>query len=276
MGAGTSAAFCYKRRRSSRTWSGVSAARARSREREAFIFADVPSATVRANVPERSSLWPVRMLGDPHWILTARRRWDWSKGGPWRAALAMYGDYLRADYLYRLVRACRPATAVETGVHFGKTSTAILAALHRNGSGRLISIDLPRTEAARNADGRLAHAHVKSADETGHLVPNDLRTGWDLRLGDARQLLPGALADGIGFFFHDSDHSHDHQLFEYETAWRALRPGGILASDDTDWSTAWREFLDRHRGEYSALPDGPVGIRAVRRTPAAAPGGSVT
>lgn len=180
--------------------------------------------------------------------------------------LAIYGDCLRADYLYRLVRQCRPAVAVETGVHFGKTSTAILAALHHNGSGRLISIDLPRTEATVNADGRLAFAHVKTVDETGHLVPQDLRDRWDLRLGDARQLLPVALQGGVGFFFHDSDHSHAHQEFEYEAAWGALRVGGVLASDDTDWSTAWKEFLERHRDAVHLLPNGPQAIRAVRRT----------
>ncbi|MGP8078059.1 MAG: class I SAM-dependent methyltransferase [Thermoplasmata archaeon] len=221
---------------------------------------------MRTHIPERSSVWPVRIVGDIHWILSTRRRWDWAWGDPWHAALAMYGDYLRADYLYRLVRQCRPEIAVETGVHFGKTSTAILAALHRNRHGRLISIDLPRTAATVNADGRLAHAHVRSLDETGHLVPHDLRDRWDLRLGDARVLLPPALEGGLGFFFHDSDHSHAHQEFEFETAWRALSVGGVLASDDTDWSTAWPEFLARHRGELEPLPNGPAGIRAVRRT----------
>jgi predicted O-methyltransferase YrrM len=220
---------------------------------------------VRASIPERSSIWPVRLVGDPHWAMTTTRRKDWSWGDPLHAALAMYGDFLRLDYLYRVVRLCRPQVAIETGVHFGKTSTAILAALHRNGTGRLISIDLPRTSATVNADGHLAHAHVRSLEETGHLVPRELRDRWNLRLGDARQLLPEALSGGIGFFFHDSDHSHDHQQFEYESAWAALGAGGVLASDDTDWTTAWKEFLDRHVGGWQALPNGPLGVRAVRK-----------
>ncbi|MGB6500245.1 MAG: class I SAM-dependent methyltransferase [Thermoplasmata archaeon] len=220
---------------------------------------------MRAGLPERSSVWPVRLVGDPHWIGTTRRRKDWSWGHPERVLLAMYGDYLRMEYLYRLVRMCHPRVAVETGVHFGKTSTAILSALERNGSGQLISIDLPRTAASLNADGRLAHAHVRSADETGHLIPTALRDRWTLRLGDARVLLPAALAGGVGFFFHDSDHSHDHQQFEYESAWTALESGGVLASDDTDWTTAWKEFLDRHQGHWQALPNGPLGVRAVRK-----------
>lgn len=219
---------------------------------------------MRLSIPERSSLWPVRLVGDPNWLLSIRRRRDW--GNPVHSAGAMYGDYRRVDYVYRLVRSCRPDLAIETGVHFGKTSTAILAALHRNGTGRLVSIDLPRTAASVNADGHVAFAHVRSIAETGHLVPRELRDLWDLRLGDARTLLPDAVSGGIGFFFHDSDHSHDHQQFEYETAWPALRVGGILASDDTDWTTAWSEFLERHRGSYQSLPNGPLGIRAVRRT----------
>src|SRR5262249_16918185 len=45
--------------------------------------------------------------------------------------------------LFFLVRALRPATVVETGTANGTSTTYLLAALARNGAGRLVSIDLP-------------------------------------------------------------------------------------------------------------------------------------
>ena len=50
----------------------------------------------------------------------------------------------------------------------------------------------------------------------------------------------------IDIFLHDSDHRYGPQLSEYTTAWRALRPGGILMSDDIDWSYAFIDFANDH------------------------------
>ena len=217
-------------------------------------------------IPEASSTWPVRVIGDPHWIRASLKRWDNVTWRDPRSAVDTYRRNLRwTDYFYRLVRQARPRVAVETGVHFGRSSLAILAALRRNGSGRLVSIDLPKSAGILNADGRPDIAHVESWSETGHLVPHELRDRWELRLGDARELLPRTVSGGIGFFLHDSDHSFAQQAFEYETAWNALEVGGILASDDTDWSRAWPEFLERNRGACRPLENGPDAVRAVRR-----------
>src|SRR5207247_1075041 len=47
------------------------------------------------------------------------------------------------SFLYIVVRASSPSIVVETGVLYGHSSAAILAALEDNGKGRLISVDLP-------------------------------------------------------------------------------------------------------------------------------------
>ena len=36
----------------------------------------------------------------------------------------------------------------------------------------------------------------------------------------------------IGLFFHDSLHTREHMLFEFETAWPHLAGGGYLVADD--------------------------------------------
>lgn len=47
-------------------------------------------------------------------------------------------------------------------------------------------------------------------------------------------------------FRHDSDHSYEHIMFEFETIWPLLRVGGILTSDDVHANNAWADFCSRH------------------------------
>jgi predicted O-methyltransferase YrrM len=66
------------------------------------------------------------------------------------------------------------------------------------------------------------------------VIPDELRGRWELRVGDARELLPAALAEvgEVQLFFHDSLHTREHMLFEFEAAWPHLADGGVLAADD--------------------------------------------
>lgn len=152
-------------------------------------------------------------------------------------------DPLEGALLYGLVRALRPATVVETGTASGISTTYLLAALQRNGAGRLISIDLPfeagvGLEVLPIIPGTAIDVYdsspVPQGKEAGWAVPEELRGPWELRLGDSRTLLPEALEEvgEIEIFFHDSLHSREHMLFEFETAWPHLARGGVLVADD--------------------------------------------
>lgn len=68
------------------------------------------------------------------------------------------------------------------------------------------------------------------------LVAASLRDRWTLHLGPSRQVLPGVLSrlGEIDVFLHDADHTYGSQMDEYRHAWRHLRPGAILLSDDVD------------------------------------------
>jgi predicted O-methyltransferase YrrM len=152
-------------------------------------------------------------------------------------------DPVEGGLLYALVRSRRPDAVVETGTASGISSTYLLAALARNAHGRLYSIDLP----FQAGEGDEYHGVVPGTTidlddaspippgkEPGWAVPAAFRDRWELRLGDARELLPALLGElgEIGVFFHDSLHSREHMLFEFEAAWPHIAPGGVLLADD--------------------------------------------
>lgn len=145
------------------------------------------------------------------------------------------------ECLYLICRVVKPEIVVETGVYHGLSTTFMLQALKDNGRGKLYSIE--------------KRDHTPEGYPTGWLVPEDMRGRWRLLTGDSRELLPKLLHDlgTIDLFVHDSEHTYETMRFEYETAWRNLKSGGILLSDDVDWSIAFSEFAVEVRSSKIAL-----------------------
>lgn len=133
---------------------------------------------------------------------------------------------------YAAVRALGPECIIETGVANGVSSSYLLLALQKNGRGRLHSIGL--------ADA----AFLPRGKEPGWLVPQWLSDPWHLHRGDARDILPGLLAHHgkVGIFIHDSLHTYDHMMWEFQTAYPHLLSGGLLFSDDALWNDAFHDF----------------------------------
>lgn len=178
---------------------------------------------------------------------------------PWKAALkelhshsllppnkntfdVIVGNNLNTSFgkwIWCCVRVVQPDAMIETGVAHGSSSWIILNAMHKNGKGRLYSIDLP------NNDTNKAYNFNNTQPETGWMVPESLRPRWELHLGYAQELLPMLLnkLGHIDIFFHDSDHSYEHMKFEFETASPYLRKGGLLLSDDVHKNKAFSEYV---------------------------------
>ena len=159
--------------------------------------------------------------------------------------------------LYLSVRVLRPRLVVETGPFNGASSTFLLHALEANGGdGRLISFDLPD---ARDALG----VPIPVGREPAWLVPPHLGRRFELVLGDTRQTLRRRLeGETVDLFFHDSLHTTRHMLFEFRVAWRRLRRGGLLVSDDVFWNPAFWLFTQVHR-----VPFRHIGTMGVTRKP---------
>jgi Methyltransferase domain len=144
------------------------------------------------------------------------------------------GDKAFAEAIWCIIGHLGPAKVVETGVAHGLTSRVVLEALERNRHGHLWSIDLPAVDSALHA-------------EIGAAISQHLRSRWSYVPGTARQQLPRLLNEltEIDVFIHDSLHTGRNQMFELESAWSALRDGGVAVVDDIDHSLAFKEFVDR-------------------------------
>jgi cephalosporin hydroxylase len=46
-------------------------------------------------------------------------------------------------------------------------------------------------------------------------------------------------------FIHDSEHSYETMMAEYNLAWRRIKPGGLLLSDDTGRNEAFIDFCKK-------------------------------
>ena len=134
------------------------------------------------------------------------------------------------EALYCIVKLLKPDVVIETGVSAGVSTSYILRAMRDNKRGMLYSIDVPGDV------------------ESGILVPESLRDRWKLILGESKELLPSLLGRlmQVDIFIHDSDHSYENMIFEFETTWPFIRAGGVLVSDDSDSNTSWVEFTTRH------------------------------
>ncbi len=176
-----------------------------------------------------------------------RGRWLWSKAAP------PFGK--RAGW-YAVARILRPELIVETGVHDGLGSLALLRALERNAEdgspGRLVSFDINPTA------GWLVGAHPM----------------WELRIESSRTGLPQLLASssGLGMLIHDSWHSYENERFEFSAAVTSLSPGGVLISDNVhvtraladicaEFGLQYHEFSERPRDHF--YPGGAIGAGRV-------------
>ncbi len=131
-------------------------------------------------------------------------------------------------FLYAATRLVQPVTIVETGVADGRSSFIFLAALERNGSGRLHSFDVnPRA-------GVLVGEHDQwQLTICGRSAPESCFVQSLRRIGT------------VDLFFHDSDHRYLNQLLEYDYVWPLMKPNGLFASDDVDVSKAFIDFCKR-------------------------------
>lgn len=150
------------------------------------------------------------------------------------AAPIVMGGAANVELLHDVCLALRPRHVVETGVAYGWSSLAILLALASIGEGDLSSIDMPYPAKDNEAF-------------VGIAVPAKLKRQWTLiRRPDRDSLCPLLRRLGpIDLAHYDSDKSRPGREWAYPRLWDALRPGGILISDDISDNAVFAEFASR-------------------------------
>lgn len=157
-------------------------------------------------------------------------------------------ERFRGMILYILCRKLNPDIVVETGVANGISSAYILCALEENKHSKLYSIDLPCEKGKGYPEGYFApngvNIIIPRGKESGWIIPDYLRDKWESILGRSSEKLPPLLDElgTIDMFLHDSEHSYQNMLGEYQTAWTYLKNGGILLSHDVDMNNAFSDF----------------------------------
>ena len=131
-----------------------------------------------------------------------------------------------AAYLYALVRRLKPDIFLETGISHGFSSLLILMAMEKNNKGTLFS-----TEIGKNV---------------GDLVPLELRKRWKIIIDTPDKVLDKAIriiADKrIDIFMHDSDHSYNGMIREFNLVRDRMSVNGIVLSDDIEENNAFTDF----------------------------------
>jgi predicted O-methyltransferase YrrM len=112
---------------------------------------------------------------------------------------------------YAIVRAMRPEHVIETGTDKGLGAVVLAAALLRNGTGRLTTIDLN--------------------PEAGYLVSGQWATVTAHITGDTVEVLE-RLTRPVDMFIHDSLHTVAHEALEYALVEPHLAPGALVLSDN--------------------------------------------
>ena len=148
--------------------------------------------------------------------------------------LAHNADIELARFCYAMSRALAPSVILETGVAYGVTSAYLLQAIEVNQRGKLWSVDLPPLG-------------LHAEDFVGFLVPESLRSNWNLCRGATRRRLPELLPliGEIDLFVQDSLHTYRTITDEIRMVWPFLRSGGVVIADDIGKNRAFADFANR-------------------------------
>jgi predicted O-methyltransferase YrrM len=163
-------------------------------------------------------------------------------------------SYQVGEILYMLVRATKPSRLLETGTGSGFSSIFILYAMEMNRRGALLSTDVvPKFIRTINGIYTSGAGQIFMPKNTmpGWMIPDWLHSRLQISLLDSNNSFPAVVKSfgPVDFFFHDSNHSYENMSFEFKTIWRFLRSGGVIASHDVAWNSAFREFARAVREE---------------------------
>ena len=134
-------------------------------------------------------------------------------------------------FLYHLCRILKPNNIIETGVAYGISSSYILQALEDNKFGKLYSIDS-------------IFRPWQTKEMIGSIIPKKLKSKWELIIGKSTEKLENVLIEinDLDIFIHDSSHTYENMMFEFNIIFKKIKKNGIIISDDIIDNDAFYDF----------------------------------
>lgn len=156
-------------------------------------------------------------------------------------------------FLYWLVRKLNPKTIVQTGVCNGLSSAFMMMALDKNNAGgKLHVIDMPAVfnpkDPVWTKKDAVYGVVIPEGKTSGWIVPDAYHANFEVISGDAKIHLPKLIErlPSVDMFYHDSDHTYDHMMFEFTEAKKKLTSGGLMVGDDISWNASLWDFDDQY------------------------------
>lgn len=147
-------------------------------------------------------------------------------------------------FLQRLVERVAPERSLEVGLAQGLSALYLCDALEKVGGGRHIAID-PNQHGGPWGDS-WEGAGLHNLERAGHAQRVDFHGEPSFRV------LPRLEAEGVrlDLAFIDGWHTFDFTLVDFFYIDRMLRPGGVVAIDDTQWPSVRKlcRYLVTNRG----------------------------
>ena len=148
------------------------------------------------------------------------------------------------DLLYFFTRLIQPSRILETGVAAGWSSFAFLLAIERNGTGVLLSSDLPYFRIA-NPERYI-----------GILVPEKYRSdNWQLEMKGDQFNLPKLLdiSKKLELVHYDSDKRKASRIAFLNTIEKFIADDAIVIMDDIQNNLAFRDFVANSKLTYTVV-----------------------
>ena len=141
-------------------------------------------------------------------------------------------NYDSRKFLYILCRIIKPKNVIETGVAYGLSSLYILKSLKDNNFGTLYSIDS-------------IFRPWQTREMIGSIILEELRDKWKLLIGKSSEKLPEIFneLDQVDIFIHDSLHTYENMMLEFQHAFQKIKHNGIIISDDILGNDAFYDFV---------------------------------
>ena len=166
---------------------------------------------------------------------------------------SIYDFSVYRKFLYLIIRYSKPKKVAETGVLHGLTTAWILKALEDNKMGKLISIDLKRSDwpkyfkNKKMGPGYQFDMDFPEEEDAGWIVPDYLKNKWKLNYGPSSMYIEKI--KNIDLFIHDSDHSYKNVKFEVETVLKNNK-NSFVVIDNCNWNSYIFKLISQLNSNY--------------------------